>query len=97
MTWFFTRIVLHGDAPDYDTLDAAMADKAFTREIVDNDTRRYKLPSGQYFSAYQDERTTAGMVRAQALEIGRGVAGECWVLVAKPIDWSAWIEPVEPK
>jgi hypothetical protein len=94
VTWFFTRVVLHGDAPDYDALDAEMAKAAFTRDITDNDGRRYRLPVGHYFSAYGDPRTTAGHVRVQAHEIGKGLAGECWVLVAKPIDWSGWLEPL---
>jgi hypothetical protein len=94
VTWFFTRVVLHGDAPDYDALDAEMAKAAFTRDITDNDGRRYRLPGGHYFSAYGDPRTTAGHVRGQAHDIGKGVAGECWVLVAKPVDWSGWLEPL---
>lgn len=94
MTWFFTRVVLHGDAPDYAALDAEMAKAAYTREITDEDGRRYRLPEGHYFSAYGDPKTTAGHVRGQAHEIGKRVAGACWVLAAKPIDWSGWLEPI---
>jgi hypothetical protein len=88
---FITRIELHGASTnDYERLHAAMAVEKFHRVILDDQGKRYQLPTAEYFS--HGETLTVETVRDLADRAAAKIAKPYWVLVSQ-YERAAWRLP----
>lgn len=80
MTWFITRVVLHGATDnDYDLLHAEMQKRGFDRVIESDEGKPYWLPQGTYFSK---SNFTADKVRELADDAAESTHDDHAVFVA---------------
>ena len=85
MANYLARVELHkATNDDYETLHEAMKKRGFTRIIISNDRKKYRLPTGTYVvegtNAPLEQAYTA--TTAAAAETGKTY----WVIV---VDWTS--------
>ena len=85
MANYLARVELHkATYDDYETLHEAMRQRNFSRVIVSNDKKKYRLPTGTYVV----ENTSASLEQAYTAAVAAAaVTGRSsWTIVA---DWQA--------
>jgi len=85
MANYLARVELHkATYDDYETLHAAMERRGFSRFIVSNDRKKYRLPTGTYVAENTNATLEQAYSAAQAAAADTGKS--FWVIV---VDWTA--------
>lgn len=88
MTWFITRVELHGaNDADYQKLHEAMEAQKFRREIQDQSGRMHRLPTATYFS--ESFQLDAIGVKGLAVIAANTTGRQSWVLTCMTDHWAA--------